>query len=491
MLHIFAKNILNFDFYSCIRFIGDDENSFNNELARIIESTSVRNLPSERANCPGPESVEWVVKVCHTVDPGRFFVHFKHLAERFKSLQQLLSEEGGTLQEPEELVVGETYAVGVENSWYRGQYTGSFNSTIGPEAEVLYEFFLIDKGSNHYASKSSIGMISKEIRDYPAMAFECSLNVETPPDKWTESATITFIAMVSDRPLVMTVYFESGPSLKVDLAQISSLNGASAIDSICEVLSTELKLQTDKSVTLKKSEIQTCNKQHSGDVTELPTSAQNAVAQPTQISEFEFTSFIQHLKKQTKVNGSMPGESDFVMAVKFLFCQSPNQIFVRPLAYEASYQKLDTDLQKEYRSTKLKFVLPEIGMKYAVYLYGHWIRGVVTNIDQHTKQYSIVCMDTGQPFRLGTPLICPLVPPFDSVPPLAVRFNLATINPKPTQSDFDIICRTNEVLLGSDEVFVFCLNRPQTIHLNIPVQVIFQQRTSTGTELVNLNEINP
>ena len=491
MLYMFAKNILDFYFYSCIRFLGDSQHSVNNVLSRIIESTPVGNLPSNRTNCLEPESVEWVVKVCHTLDPGKFFVHFKHLAERFKSLQQLLSEQGGTLQEPEELAVGETYVVGIENSWYRGQYLGSFKSTIGPEAEILYEFFLIDKGSDHCASKSSIRMISKEIRDFPAMAFECSLNFETPLDEWPESATMAFIKMVSGRSLVMTVYSENGPSLKVDLAQISSPNCAIAIDSICKVLSTGLKLQIDKSDTSNKSEIQTFNEQHSRDVTELTTSAPNAVAQPTQISEFEFTSFTQYLKKQTKVNGSMPGESDFVMAVKFLVCQTPNQIFARPLSYEAKYQKLDTELQKDYRSKQPKFVQPDLGMKYSVYLFGHWIRGVVTNIDQDTKQYLIVCMDTGQLFRLGTPLTCPLVPPYDSVPPLAVRFNLSTIYRKPAQSDFDIICRTNEVLLGSNEVFVFCQNRPQTIHFKTSVEVIFQQRTSTGTELVNLNEIYP
>jgi hypothetical protein len=111
--YISTGNILNSHFYACIRFLGDSQHSVNNVLSRMIEITSVRNVLSQRTNCLGTKSVEWLVKICHIQDPGKFFVYFKHLAERFKSLQQLLSERGGILQEPEKLVVGETYVVGV------------------------------------------------------------------------------------------------------------------------------------------------------------------------------------------------------------------------------------------------------------------------------------------------------------------------------------------------------------------------------------------
>ncbi len=54
------------------------------------------------------------------------------------------------------------------------------------------------------------------------------------------------------------------------------------------------------------------------------------------------------IDESIQINGTIPGEADYVMAVRFLACESPESIYFRPLPYEAKYRELHFQLQSAY-----------------------------------------------------------------------------------------------------------------------------------------------
>ena len=54
------------------------------------------------------------------------------------------------------------------------------------------------------------------------------------------------------------------------------------------------------------------------------------------------------IDESIQIYGTMPSDADYVMAVRFLACESPESIRFRPLTYEAKYRDLHFQLQSAY-----------------------------------------------------------------------------------------------------------------------------------------------
>ena len=193
--------------------------------------------------------------------------------------------------------------------------------------------------------------------------------------------------------------------------------------------------------------------------------------------------------ESVKISGTMPQEGDYVVSVKFLMCESPEAIYVRPLAYEARYEQLSADMQHAYRAIRVQQVRNvSAGICCAAFVYGQWIRAVVVNCLDNLHCL-ITSMDTGQPHQVTIEQVFPLIKPFsfETIPKLALKCSLAGISPVNGSWDPDLVPKITFALLGADEVFVSC-KRPKTIPETLVANIVYGKAHTNGKTLVNLNE---
>ena len=189
-----------------------------------------------------------------------------------------------------------------------------------------------------------------------------------------------------------------------------------------------------------------------------------------------------------KTEGQMPREGDYIVAVKLLMCRSTQTIFVRPIIYESKFEDMNIELQKAYRTSKVgKMAHVEVGNRCAAFVYGQWIRAVITDIDADLR-CSIASIDCGQPHVIPFDQIYSLISPFDSIPKFALKCSLLGVKPDNGSPNDEITAKITNALLQADDVYVFCSHRPKAIPSLLEVNIIYRHETVNGVVLTNLKD---
>ena len=192
----------------------------------------------------------------------------------------------------------------------------------------------------------------------------------------------------------------------------------------------------------------------------------------------------QELIARSKVLGGLPPVGSYIVAAKFLMCQSPDSIFFRPLKYEATYHSMMSDMQRFYRSSKVDPIRAfDVGSRCAAFVYGHWIRIIIKEFDADLHCLAID-MDNGQPLELSAAKIYPLVSPFDAVPKLALKCSMLGLVNK---IKLDMVSDITSALLGAEEIFLCCPQRPKAIPPTFVATILYAQSDAKGKTLINMN----
>ena len=194
------------------------------------------------------------------------------------------------------------------------------------------------------------------------------------------------------------------------------------------------------------------------------------------------------IDESIQIYGTMPSDADYVMAVRFLACESPEAIYFRPLPYEAKYRELHLQLQSAYSASVFHQSYNfNPGMWCAAYVYGRWIRAVVNDFDEEL-QCSVTSVDSGQSYQVMIDQIFPLVEPFSSIRRLALKCSLAGIQPTNGVWTAEVRSKITRALLRANQAFVCCPSRPKAIPSTMSVTIVYRQSTENGGVFVNLNE---
>ena len=181
----------------------------------------------------------YLVTVTAVEHPGSFYiVRYCDLDER-RRLFKSLKENAHSFPVPEEIVVGEQYAVcNSSGNWFRGvcgKICGGYS--CGDLSGKLYQFFLPDQGDTELINSFSIRILPLALKNYPQMAKECSLNQNfNTSNNWSASATSAFKQMVKRSPMNMKVFGCESGVLNVDLAQLACFGEDSNIVSVRDAL---------------------------------------------------------------------------------------------------------------------------------------------------------------------------------------------------------------------------------------------------------------
>ena len=190
--------------------------------------------------------------------------------------------------------------------------------------------------------------------------------------------------------------------------------------------------------------------------------------------------------ERTKTVGRMPQSDDYVMSVRFLMCQSPEEIFFRPVLYDSRFEHLQAQLQISYRNVIRQTPCFKPGTWCTAYVYGQWIRAAILDFDENL-QCSISSLDTGQLHRISVDQIYPLLEPYGFIPRLAIKCSLGG---RPQVTDDAIaVSKISNALLLADEIFIYCRQRPRAISSNMAVSVVFRRRSDSSDVFINLNEV--
>jgi hypothetical protein len=96
--------------------------------------------------------------------------------------------------------------------------------------------------------------------------------------------------------------------------------------------------------------------------------------------------------------------------------------------------------------------------------------------------FMVVDLDSGQLHKLSDSEFFPLVPPFDSIPKMAIRCAIAGL-PNKRNKERNMVPRISSALLQAEEVYICCPERPKAILSIFDAHILFSKDNS----LINLN----
>jgi Tudor domain len=223
----------------------------------------------------------------------------------------------------------------------------------------------------------------------------------------------------------------------------------------------------------------------SDDLSPQCSNGKNSDMEAADVAALECLDFNDIIARSTVV-GDLPPDGSYVMACKYLTCQSPEYIYCRPLPYETKYQEMMSYMNRVYSSSAFDPVTPrhstfDFGSRCAAFVDGNWIRVMVLECKDYPC-FMAVDLDNGQLHKLSVSEFFPLVPPFDSLPKMAIRCAIAGL-PNKSKKKRNMVPRIRSALLNVEEVYICCPERPKAILPIFDANILFSEDNS----LINLN----
>ena len=162
------------------------------------------------------------VTVSHVIDPGKFYVRHQSY-ETYNQYQTLFNKTGPGLERPWDIKYDGFFLVFDESSkrWYRAKYLKSTECTT-VQSEKMFDFYLIDEGFNVRVPRTAIRQLNEELKSIRPMVWECSLDMDSPKNGWTQPMIDYFKNWIRREKCKLTVLSIQDSVRKVDLAQIPS-----------------------------------------------------------------------------------------------------------------------------------------------------------------------------------------------------------------------------------------------------------------------------
>ena len=195
------------------------------------------------------------------------------------------------------------------------------------------------------------------------------------------------------------------------------------------------------------------------------------------------------LDKYVEFVGEKPEKSEFLMPVEFLFCRSPNQIYVRPKTDKVVFQALRMKLQEVYSQSPPAKIILNVGWLCAVCCENLWIRARV--IEVNLKQCTVQDFDTAILHTIPYDLVYPLMEPFNTVSSLYITCSLADVYPPLGKWNPEVSRFITNKLIGTESIFV---SRRKELTEVLNAVIYFGKKSlggplkNSGMKLHNLNE---
>jgi hypothetical protein len=219
----------------------------------------------------------------------------------------------------------------------------------------------------------------------------------------------------------------------------------------------------------------------SDDLSPQFSNGKNSDMEAADVAALECLDFNDIIARSTVV-GDLPPDGSYVVACKYLTCQSPENIYCRPLPYEAKYQEMMSYMNRVYSSSAFDPVSTfDFGSRCAAFVDGNWIRIMILECKDYPC-FMVVDLDNGQLHKLSVSEFFPLVPPLDSMPKMAIKCAIAGL-PKKRKKKQNMVPRIRSALLKAEEVYICCPERPKAILPIFEAHILFFK----DNFLINLN----